>query len=138
MRISDWSSDVCSSDLGGRLAERKEDIARLFGDDDLDVVVAAVDAAASNSDWIAEARSALRRASPTSLRATWRRVVEGRGRSVERILADDHRMAVRIVGGHDFAEGVRAILVEKDMRSEERREGKGWVSTFRSRCSPYP
>src|SRR3546814_6352590 len=33
---------------GGRLAERKEDIARLFGDDDLDVVVAAVDAAASN------------------------------------------------------------------------------------------
>src|SRR3546814_2103268 len=98
MRISDWSSDVCSSDLalmaglathhvpyaafdglvsalgaadrldaavvgeiidahavipnGGRLAERKEDIARLFGDDDLDVVVAAVDAAASNSDWI--------------------------------------------------------------------------------------
>src|SRR3546814_9374036 len=78
MRISDWSSDVCSSDL--------------FGDDDLDVVVAAVDAAASNSDWIAEARSALRRASPTSLRATWRRVVEGRGRSVERILADDHQI----------------------------------------------
>src|SRR3546814_5900000 len=24
-------------------------------------------------------------------------------------------MAVRIVGGHDFAEGVRAILVDKDM-----------------------
>ena len=100
---------------GGTLAERKEDIARLFGDDDLDVVVAAVEAAASNSDWIAEARSALRRASPTSLRATWRRVVEGRGQSVEHVLADDHRMAVRIVGGHDFAEGVRAILVDKDM-----------------------
>src|SRR3546814_12240766 len=106
MRISDGSSDVCSSDL-----------------------------------------------SPTSLRATWRRVVEGRGRSVERILADDHRMAVRIVGGHDFAEGVRAILVDKDMspqwkprtlsevsatdRSEARRVGKECVSTCRARRAPY-
>src|SRR3546814_20438582 len=90
---------------GGRLAERKEDIARLFGDDDLDVVVAAVDAAASNSDWIAEARSALRRASPTRLRATWRRVVPGRGRSGGRHLATHHRMAGRIARGPDFAWG---------------------------------
>src|SRR3546814_11721644 len=93
-------------------------MARLFVDDDLDVVVAAVDAAASNSDLIAEARSALRRAPPTSLRATWRRVVEGRGRSVERIQGDDHRMAVRTVGGHDLAEGVRACLADKDMHPQ--------------------
>src|SRR3546814_9521984 len=30
MRISDWSSDVCSSDLGGR--HRDEDLPRLLGD----------------------------------------------------------------------------------------------------------
>src|SRR3546814_13277260 len=98
---------------GGRLAERKEDTARLFGDDDLDVVVAAVDAAASNSDWNDEARSALRRASPNILRAPWRRDVEGRCRSVERILADDPRLAVRYDGGQYLDSGSRDHLVAK-------------------------
>src|SRR3546814_9534164 len=33
MRISDWSSDVCSSDLGARLGVRHEDLrCRLFDD----------------------------------------------------------------------------------------------------------
>ena len=98
----------------GLLSERRDDIERLFGADDLDPVVAGVEAAAVEADWIAEAASVLGRASPTSLRATWRRMVRGRGQPIERVLADDYRMAVRSVGGHDFAEGVRAILVDKD------------------------
>jgi enoyl-CoA hydratase len=100
--------------VGGRLEERETDIVRLFADDNLDAVIAAIDAAAPRVDWIAEAQSILRRASPTSLRATWRRMVDGKGQSIKRVLADDYRMAVRLVGGHDFAEGVRAILVDKD------------------------
>src|SRR3546814_19954579 len=84
---------------GGTLAERKEDIARLFGDDDLDVVVAAVEAAASNSDWIAEARSARSGASPTTLRAPGRGVWEGRGQSVEGGRADEHRQGGGDAGG---------------------------------------
>ena len=99
---------------GGTLELRRHEIDRLFASDDLDAVMDAIDAAAPHSDWIDEARSVLRRASPTSVRATWRRMVEGRGHSIERVLADDYRMAVRIVGGHDFAEGVRAILIDKD------------------------
>lgn len=99
---------------GGMLADRKADIARLFSGTDLAATVAAVEAAASDADWIAEARAVLGRASPTSLLATWRRLVEGKDQSIERVLSDDFRMAVRVVGGHDFAEGVRAILVDKD------------------------
>ena len=98
----------------GSLDERRNDIERLFGSDDLDLVIASVEAAALEAEWIAEAASVLRRASPTSLRATWHRMVRGKGQSIERVLADDYRMAVRIVGGQDFAEGVRAILVDKD------------------------
>lgn len=99
---------------GGALAERKAAIDRLFAGTDLESVIARIDAAAGDAEWIAEAQSVLRRASPTSLRATWRRMVEGKGQSIEQVLEDDFRMAVRIVGGHDFAEGVRAILVDKD------------------------
>lgn len=99
---------------GGMLSERRAEIDRLFAGDDLDAVVARIDAHASVNEWIAEAQSVLRRASPTSLRATWRRMTEGKHQSIEQILEDDFRMAVRIVGGHDLAEGVRAILVDKD------------------------
>jgi len=98
----------------GALAARQAEIDRLFGGDDLDAVVAAVDQAAETADWIAEARAVLHHASPTSLRATWRRMVDGRGQDIARVLQDDYRMAVRIVAGPDFAEGVRAIFVDKD------------------------
>ncbi|GGD77294.1 enoyl-CoA hydratase/isomerase family protein [Croceicoccus mobilis] len=98
----------------GNLAPQIDQINEIFGNDDLDAVVAQLRTEASTAGWIAEACSVVERASPTSLRATWRRIVEGRGQTIERVLADDFRMAVRIVGGHDFAEGVRAILIDKD------------------------
>ncbi len=98
----------------GTLAARQAEIDRLFSGGDLDAVVAAVDRAASGAEWIEEARAVLHHASPTSLRATWRRMVDARGQDIARVLKDDYRMAVRIVAGHDFPEGVRAIFVDKD------------------------
>jgi enoyl-CoA hydratase len=98
----------------GHLAHRAPNLARLFAGDDLDSVITTIEEAASHAAWVAEIQTALRRASPTSLRATWRRIVQGKDRTIERVLTDDYRMAVRVVGDHDFAEGVRAILVDKD------------------------
>jgi enoyl-CoA hydratase len=100
--------------VAGTLAARQGEIDRLFAGDDLDAVIAAVDRAAAIADWIGEAKAVLHHASPTSLRATWRRMVDAPGQGIARILMDDYRMAVRIVAGHDFAEGVRAIFVDKD------------------------
>ena len=113
-RIVDAHAHVPES---GTLARRRQEIDQLFAGDSLDVVLAAVELAMSRADWVAEARSVLGRASPTSLRATWRRLVAGARQPIGRVLADDYRMAVRMVGGHDFAEGVRAILVDKDQSS---------------------
>jgi enoyl-CoA hydratase len=98
----------------GVLAARQAEIDQLFSGDDLDAVVDAVGRAASSADWISEAQAVLHHASPTSLRATWRRMVDGRGQDIARVLKDDYRMAVRIVAGPDFAEGVRSIFVDKD------------------------
>ncbi len=55
-----------------------------------------------------------RRRAPTSLRVTQRRVVDGRDGPIEQILKDDFRVAGRIVGGHDFVEGARATLIDKN------------------------
>jgi len=98
----------------GLLAARQAEIDRLFSGSDLDAVVAAVDRAAATADWIEAARAVLHHASPTSLRATWRRMIDAPGQDIARVLKDDYRMAVRIVTGHDFAEGVRSIFVDKD------------------------
>ncbi|MBS0256082.1 MAG: enoyl-CoA hydratase/isomerase family protein [Proteobacteria bacterium] len=99
---------------GGVLAGRMPAIDRIFGDDDLDAVVDALQREAGDEPWIADALATLRRAAPTSLRATWRRMVEGKDQPVETILIDDYRMALRMVARRDFAEGIRAVLVDKD------------------------
>ena len=133
-RLDMWAVDgivgghAAAPEKGG-LAVYREEIDRLFGGDDLDAVVAAVQEAEPGPGWIANANSALRHASPTSLRATWRRMVESATHPIERVLADDYRMAVRIVGGHDFAEGVRAVLVDKDRSARWSPETLGQVGT---------
>src|SRR3546814_11392349 len=50
-------------------------------------------------------------------------------------LAADHRMLHRIPAGFSV-DGTRHVR-DPRRRSEERREGKEWVSTGRSRGSPY-
>jgi enoyl-CoA hydratase len=98
----------------GTLTERASEIDRLFGGYNLNAVLDRIDKTAADQPWIAEAQAVIRRASPTSLRGTWRRMVDGKGQSIEKVLTDDFTMAVHMVGRDDFAEGVRAILVDKD------------------------
>src|SRR3546814_13745375 len=99
MRINDWSSDVCSSDLAQPAAR---------GAADLDEVLA------------------------------HRLGVE---HGIERDhLVDADRRDLEILG--DVLDGrtrqPAAVLALREVeRSEERRVGKEWVSTCRSRWSPY-
>src|SRR3546814_8342674 len=87
MRISDWSSDVCSSDLLG---------------------VGGHDGAVVDGDLLGP-KQQLGGAQP-----------QGIG------------LALQHGAGDDVGE-----LVDEQRRSEERRVGKEWVSTCRSRWSPY-
>nr|WP_295744109.1 enoyl-CoA hydratase/isomerase family protein [uncultured Acidocella sp.] len=100
---------------GGTLAAHSE-IDSVFGKDDLNAVLACLDAKAPTSAWAEQAQATLRRAAPTSLLVTWRRMLDGPGQSIGRVLEDDYRLGVRMAGAHDFAEGVRAILVDKDQQ----------------------
>jgi enoyl-CoA hydratase len=102
--------------VGGLLSQREAMIDRLFEGDDLDAVMAAIDGGALDVAWVAEMREMLARASPTSLRVTWRRMIEGAGQSIDRILSDDYRLSVSMFARSDFVEGVRAVLVNKSHR----------------------
>lgn len=56
----------------------------------------------------------LAKRSPTSLKITLRHLREARNHTLSDVLAADYRLACRCLDGGDFAEGVRAALIDKD------------------------
>jgi enoyl-CoA hydratase len=56
----------------------------------------------------------LARAAPLSLAVTFRHIREARGLDLRQTLMRDYRLCARFLEGHDFYEGVRALLVDKD------------------------
>src|SRR3546814_13174140 len=107
MRISDWSSDVCSSDLSIRSRyDYRHDGGPDFG------------AIGNDAFWRAAHRRVIELPLTTVFTGLGRRGGEG---------------LYRTLGAIPRGRGVAARLG----RSEERRVGQEWVSTCRSRWSPY-
>ncbi|XP_051841969.1 3-hydroxyisobutyryl-CoA hydrolase, mitochondrial [Antechinus flavipes] len=52
--------------------------------------------------------------SPTSLKITLRQIMEGSSKSLQEVLIMEYRLSQACLRGHDFYEGVRAVLIEKD------------------------
>src|SRR3546814_13918356 len=100
MRISDWSSDVCSSDLATTLACAAHEADLIF-------LATPVGAIAST---LAALKPCLRDST---------------------LITDAGSTKVNVVAA------AREALGDRIRRSEERRVGKEWVSTCRSRWSPY-
>ncbi len=63
--------------------------------------------------WHLETAAALRKKSPTSLKVTLRQLHEGLKRDFDQCLQLEYHLACHFVQGHDFFEGIRAILIEK-------------------------
>lgn len=96
-----------------RIAGRLSDIARLFASDRLEDVLAAL--ADDDSDWAATELATLRSKSPLSCKVSLRLLAEGAARaSFAEEMRAEYALAGRVVGTHDFQEGVRALLIDKD------------------------
>src|SRR3546814_17994211 len=135
MRISDWSSDVCSSDLGGALLDGVEhQIARQRDHRTIDRVGHVANGGPGPQ--------------PLYGLATW---IDRIDRARKAALSDVEQGAPadsgRIVRGADDSDRARfekqierrpsIAVAGVRLRSEERRVGKECVSTCRSRWSPY-
>ena len=95
------------------LAADRAAIDRLFAAPTLQGVLDAV--AADDGEWARAQGHALAGKSPQSLAVSFRLLREGAGRaSFADELAQEHRIGGRIVATHDFQEGVRALIVDKD------------------------
>ncbi|MCI4378818.1 hypothetical protein PGIGA_G00219980 [Pangasianodon gigas] len=56
----------------------------------------------------------LSKMSPTSLKLTFRQLQAGAGLSLQEVLVMEYRLSQACMRGHDFYEGVRAVLIDKD------------------------
>jgi enoyl-CoA hydratase len=54
--------------------------------------------------------------SPTSLKITLRQLIVGRNYDLEAALVLEYRLTQHVMAGHDFYEGVRAALIDKDQQ----------------------
>jgi enoyl-CoA hydratase len=98
------------------LAARRPVIDRCFGHDRVEDILAALDAETADPGWAAETRAILLPKSPTSLRITLRQLVLGQNFALEEALRLEYRMTQHVMAAHDFYEGVRAALVDKDQK----------------------
>jgi len=80
----------------------------------LDSLAAEVAARGVRADWAAETRAGLLTKSPTSLKITLRQLTIGRDYDLEAALVLEYRLTQRVMAAHDFYEGVRAMLIDKD------------------------
>ena len=97
------------------IADHRDDIDRLFAGETLEDVVAALQA--DGSDWAREQLELMRPKSPMSAKVSFRLIGGAlKPASMADDLVTEYRLASRIVTSHDFLEGVRAVIVEKDNR----------------------
>lgn len=93
--------------------DQRSDIHHCFeGAETLDDAVARL--RASSSDFAKDTIAILARMSPTSLRLTFEQMKRGRSLDFDDVMRMEYRIVSRVMRGHDFFEGVRALLVDKD------------------------
>jgi len=91
---------------------RRAAINRLFAPSRVEDILHALDGA--GEDWAAAAAANIRAKSPTSLKIALAQVRRGLTWSFEECMQAEMRIVSRVVYGHDFYEGVRAVIVDKD------------------------
>ncbi|XP_005373364.1 PREDICTED: 3-hydroxyisobutyryl-CoA hydrolase, mitochondrial [Chinchilla lanigera] len=66
------------------------------------------------SPFALEQLQVINKMSPTSLKITLRQLTEGASKSLQEVFTMEYRLSQMCVGHHDFHEGVRAVLIDKD------------------------
>jgi len=118
--IDTWPVDPLLDERHGdpgprELAPYASEIARCFSAATVEEIVARLSQVEGPSrDWAQGVMDDLEARSPLALKVTHRHIREASARNLRQTLQVDYRLACRFLDGHDFYEGVRAALIDKD------------------------
>lgn len=97
---------------------RRAAIDRLFAHDSVEDILTALDretsAGGPDAEWAAKTAATIRTKSPLSLKIALQQMRRGKGWDFGTCMRAEFRIVSRIIEGHDFYEGVRAVIVDKD------------------------
>ncbi len=111
-------AEHCSVPGDNPLVEHLDFIADVFGQKSLPSIFSTLEDAAgaegTHAAFAATCLKAMRAASPTSLLLVMEQMHRGRQQDLGACMQMELRMVSHVAAGHDFYEGVRAVLVDKD------------------------
>jgi enoyl-CoA hydratase len=116
----------------GPITSRKAAIDRLFAGDSVEGILAALDreavSASADAEWAGKTAATIRAKSPLGLKLALAQVRRGKDWDFATCMRAEFRIVSRVIHGHDFYEGVRAVIVDKDNAPRWRPAGLAEVS----------
>jgi len=104
----------------GPLLQRRPALDRLFAGDRVEHILAALDEeagrAGDGAGFAAAVAATIRNKAPLSLKIALAQMRRGKNLDFGACLRTEFRIVSRVVTGHDFPEGIRAMIVDKDHR----------------------
>ena len=97
-------------------------ISRCFTAATVEEILARLGEITTEHDWAQSVIADLDACSPLALKVTHRHIRDATARDLRQTLMIDYRLACRFLDGHDFYEGVRAALIDKDGKPRWRPE----------------
>ena len=98
-----------------KIEELEEVVNRHFRFDRMEDILESLQGSANEgSEWANKIVKTILSKSPTSLKVTLKQLVEGKNKSLRECFMMELAMSINFMKCHDFFEGVRAVLVEKD------------------------
>ncbi len=94
------------------LSDLREAIDRCFAGESVEAIEAALEE--EGSAWARETLAQMAGKSPTSQKIAFRQLRTGRRLGFDDCMIMEYRLSQRVMAGHDFFEGVRAAVVDKD------------------------
>ncbi|MBN3288930.1 HIBCH protein, partial [Polyodon spathula] len=94
------------------LAEHMDQINRLFEASSVEDIMQKLNE--DGSSFAVKQLETLKKMSPTSLKITFRQLQNGASMSLQEVLVMEYRLSQACMRGHDFYEGVRAVLIDRD------------------------
>ena len=105
--------DMCETHAEGSFSPHLGVIETCFTKSSVEEIIDALEVA--GDDWAKKQVGIIRRQSPTTLKVAIRQMSEGREhKEFAETMRMEFRIAMRLVRAHDFTEGVRALIIDKD------------------------